>query len=196
MQISDGNNPPWWPISGSSSRGGAMERMPGQGHGEARAGGGGKEWKKDGERQCKHWKRRSRVPEIALRNLSGARRTGIGFRFCQGAGANVAHPVRELFWGEKKSFFSARSGLQEGGGSARLRGCLPKLLLRSRLAPSSMLGWGMPSPQAPGGDVVTPNLCPAAVVPSPDPQRIPLLYWAFFQEFHKNFLPFPLLLPC
>lgn len=59
MQISDGNNPPWWPISGSSSCSGAKGRVLGQGHREARAGGGGKEWKKDGERQWKRWKRRS-----------------------------------------------------------------------------------------------------------------------------------------
>lgn len=48
------------------------------------------------------------MPEIALRNLSGARRTGIGFRFCQGVGENVAHPVREPFWGEKNVLFQRK----------------------------------------------------------------------------------------
>lgn len=60
MQISDGNNPPRRPVSGGGHRGGAAGRTLGQGHGEARAGGGGKEPKrKDGERQWKRWRRRS-----------------------------------------------------------------------------------------------------------------------------------------
>lgn len=59
MQISDGNNLPWRPILGSGRCGGAMGRTLGRGHGEARAGGGEEEWKKDGERQWKRWRRMS-----------------------------------------------------------------------------------------------------------------------------------------
>lgn len=125
MQISDGNNRPRRPISGSSRRGGAMGRTFGRGRGEARAGGGGKEWKKDGERQWKRWRRRSRVPEIAPRNPSGAPRTGIGFRFCRGEGANIAHPTKEPFWGENSPFSQQGAGCGKEGA---VHGCVAACL--------------------------------------------------------------------
>lgn len=51
--------------------------------------------------------------EIALRNPSGALRTGIGFRFCRGAAANGACPMRELVLGGNRPF------PQQGGGCGR-----------------------------------------------------------------------------
>lgn len=73
----------------------------------------------------------------------------------------------------KPAFFTARSRLREGRGSARLRGCLPapaclsaclpKLLLRSCSAPSSVLGWGDAEPRGicrgPGHPKSVPSSC-------------------------------------
>lgn len=89
------------------------------------------------------------MPGTALRNPSGALRTGIGFRFCQGEGANLACPTWELFWGENRPFPEAGAGCRKEG----LR--VPELLL-----PRSL-----PQPRS-AGDQLTPNLSLAALTPA------------------------------
>lgn len=91
--------------------------------------------------------------------------------------------------GRKPAFSRARSGPWEGRASAWLRVCL-RLPVCS--APSSLLWRGTLSPGTPTGDLVTPNLCPAAIAPGPDsPAHCPFSLLGCFQEFPKNFLPFP-----
>lgn len=71
--------------------------------------------------------------------------------------------------GRKTAFFTARRRLWEGGGNAQLRSCLPapaclpKLLLWSRLSPSSVPGGGNAEPRGtrrgPGHPKSVPSSC-------------------------------------
>lgn len=183
MQISGGNNPPRWPISGSSRGGEATGRRLAEGTGRR------EQWKREGvEKRWREAVEKLEAKEPGARNSpekpKQSTKGGDRVSLLPGSGRKCCLSCERAVFGKKMAFSPARSRLGEGGGSAWLPACtyLPKPLRRSHSAPSSAEQRGSPS-WGPIGDPATPNLCLAAVAPGSDPPRVPLLFQAVFRNF-------------
>lgn len=155
MQISDGNNPPSWPISGSSRGSEAVGRTLGEGTGkrrQQRREGVEKRWREAVEMlEAKEPSARN-SPEKPKQSTEDRDRVSL----LPGRGSKRCLSHEGAVLGGKATFSTARSRLREGGAACAL---LPKLLLpRSRPAPSALPGehraQGHPTGTRP------PQICP------------------------------------